>query len=349
LGIASTWERVELRNGCRALRFSRTRVEYQLLDTGNATVDEARVRYAREFDELVDGALASQRPDIVLTYGSSQAEIARRARARVLGSRVVFSVHNYAYRSPNAFSEVDVILTPTLSVTQHYRDLHNVHSTPVRMAIHVPDILAPVRQPAFCTFVNPTTMKGVHLFVRLLQACQEKLPDVMFLVVESRGSAHNLAKAALECGVELAKLTNFRIARNTSNPASVFAVTRVLLVPSLMEAGARIAAEAMINGIPVIGTDRGCIPETVGEGGFILPACDNFDDESSKEIVNKWVEVLTLLHQDHKIYSKVSRAAAQATNVYRDGTVNRERVALFERISEGTACVACTAINGEQF
>ena len=32
-----------------------------------------------------------------------------------------------------------------------------------------------------------------------------------------------------------------------------------------------VAIEAMINGIPVIGSDRGGIPETLGEAGFCLP------------------------------------------------------------------------------
>jgi glycosyltransferase involved in cell wall biosynthesis len=309
------------RSGCPVLAFSHNGVDYRLLDTGPATVNEARVRHASDFDQLLHEALAAGRPDIVLTYGSSHAEVARRARARKLGSRVVFSVHNFAYREPHAFSEVDVILTPTRAVSDHYRASHHVNSISLRMAIDPTDVLAPVREPAFYTFVNPTKMKGVHLFVRLLQRSRQQIPDAMFLVVESRGSSQHLSQAAAECGVDLTQLTNFRIVRNTPKPANVFAVTRVLLVPSLMEAGARIAAEAMINGIPVIGSDQGGTPETVAEGGIILPA--------GEDNVDQWADAIATLHHNEPLYRKLAQAAAEATADYRNGTAEKERVALF--------------------
>jgi glycosyltransferase involved in cell wall biosynthesis len=321
------------RTGAPVLQFFWRDVEYCLLDTGGMTVNQARARFVHEFDELLDRALETECPDVVLTYGSSEQEIVRRARIRARGCRVVLSVHNHAYRSSRSFEEVDVVLTPTRSLTEHYRRLLHRDSIPVPMAVDTADIEAPVRQPVFYTFVNPTELKGVHLFVRLLSACQEKLPDVMFLVVESRGSAVDLARAGSECGVNLARLTNFRIARNTTRPASFFAVTRVLLVPSLIEAGARIAVEAMINGIPVIASDRGGTPETVGTGGFILPAWRSDSGDAPGPIVDRWLKTIELLHRDCQFYAKASKAAYDATDRYRNGTVERERVALFESIA----------------
>ncbi len=41
-----------------------------------------------------------------------------------------------------------------------------------------------------------------------------------------------------------------------------------------------IAIEAMINGIPVIGSDRGGIPETLGAAGFCLPLPDRLTPAS---------------------------------------------------------------------
>jgi glycosyltransferase involved in cell wall biosynthesis len=32
-----------------------------------------------------------------------------------------------------------------------------------------------------------------------------------------------------------------------------------------------VAAEAMVNGIPVVASNRGAIPETLGHGGVVLP------------------------------------------------------------------------------
>jgi len=59
----------------------------------------------------------------------------------------------------------------------------------------------------------------------------------------------------------------------------IYASTRVLLVPSQWEAETwgRVVSEAQFSGIPVLASDRGALPETVGEGGAIIkydaPAC----------------------------------------------------------------------------
>jgi glycosyltransferase involved in cell wall biosynthesis len=45
----------------------------------------------------------------------------------------------------------------------------------------------------------------------------------------------------------------------------------VVLVPSLYEGFGRVAAEALTLGIPVIASDRGALPEVIGEAGQCLP------------------------------------------------------------------------------
>ncbi len=48
-------------------------------------------------------------------------------------------------------------------------------------------------------------------------------------------------------------------------PREYFALTRMLLVPSVWEEPfGRVAAEAMVNGIPAIVSNRGALPEVVG-------------------------------------------------------------------------------------
>ncbi len=49
---------------------------------------------------------------------------------------------------------------------------------------------------------------------------------------------------------------------NTLDPRHFYRVTRVLLVPTLVsEMFGRVAAEALANGIPVLASDRGALPE----------------------------------------------------------------------------------------
>lgn len=48
---------------------------------------------------------------------------------------------------------------------------------------------------------------------------------------------------------------------------------RLLLVPSTVEdAFPRVIVEAALHGVPSIGTDRGGIPEAIGDAGIVLPA-----------------------------------------------------------------------------
>ena len=58
---------------------------------------------------------------------------------------------------------------------------------------------------------------------------------------------------------------------NTPDPRDFYRVSRVVLMPSSGEnrwAGWR--SEAMANGIPVLASDRGALPETLGDAGFVF-------------------------------------------------------------------------------
>ena len=75
-------------------------------------------------------------------------------------------------------------------------------------------------------------------------------------------------------GIDLSRLKNVRIMPSTPDPRTFYAVTKLLLMPSLIESAGLVAMEAMTNGIPVLGSNRGGLPETIGDAGFLfdLPA-----------------------------------------------------------------------------
>jgi glycosyltransferase involved in cell wall biosynthesis len=59
---------------------------------------------------------------------------------------------------------------------------------------------------------------------------------------------------------------------NTNDPCKFYAPSRIVLLPSVWwENQPLVAIESMINGIPLIGSDRGGIPEVLGSSGFVLP------------------------------------------------------------------------------
>jgi glycosyltransferase involved in cell wall biosynthesis len=312
-----------------SFRFSHRGVSYCLLDTGSARVSAARG--ASGLDTLLGTALNDEIPDILLTYGGSEAEIRRRTKARGAGACVVFSMHNCEYRSPGAFAGVDAILTPSRFVSDHYRRTHGVDSIPLPVPVNLADVIAPSTEPAFFTLINPTPRKGVRLFVRLIKECSERWPDLAFLAVESRASGEALTKMIEAPGVGV---RNLHIVPNTPKAASIYALTRVLLMPSLVEAAGRVAVEAQLNGIPVIASDRDGLPETVGDGGLVLPASADPESPEGVAVVRRWVELVGRLHLDRDFYQRASRAAWEGVTKHRSGDVERERVAIFEAIAK---------------
>jgi glycosyltransferase involved in cell wall biosynthesis len=63
----------------------------------------------------------------------------------------------------------------------------------------------------------------------------------------------------------------------------IYQSARIVLVPSILnEAWARVVTEAQISGIPILASDRGGLPESVGPGGILVdPDADISDWEKA--------------------------------------------------------------------
>jgi len=156
-------------------------------------------------------------------------------------------------------------LSNSAFTAQRWRALCGIDSTVV------PPLVLPERyfvstQGDRVLFVNPTPIKGVEIMFALAVAC----PDIPFLVSESWGldpnwRAHCIDRAAL--------LPNIEWSGATRDMRPVYARSRTLLMPSLWEeAYGRTVVEAQINAIPVVASNRGALPDTVGSGGVLVDA-----------------------------------------------------------------------------
>jgi glycosyltransferase involved in cell wall biosynthesis len=87
-------------------------------------------------------------------------------------------------------------------------------------------------------------------------------------------------------------------------------------MPSLWrESLGRVAVEAMANGLPVLASDRGALPETLGAAGFVLTIPERYTP-TSPEIptpreVAPWVATIERLWDDPEFEAR-HRALAQA-------------------------------------
>jgi glycosyltransferase involved in cell wall biosynthesis len=113
-------------------------------------------------------------------------------------------------------------------------------------------------------------------------------------------------------------------------------LTRILLVPSVFdEPFGRVAAEAMINGIPPIVSNRGGLPETVGMGGIVLNLPDwlrpGTAQVPTEEETQPWFDAVIRLWDDPAEYERASTAAlTEAEILYDEVTLRARYLAYFE-------------------
>jgi len=255
------------------------------------------------------------RPDIVLTYGGDKASVGVRTLAARAKAKVVFWLHNLGYTTQDAFAGCDAVVAPSRFLCDHYRAKTGVSCSQIPPVIDESRVLAERTVRAkFVTFLNPVLQKGVTVFARLAELLSKTRPDIPFLVVEGRGRIEWLGN----CGVDLSNVNSIQKMANTVDPRQFYRLSRIVLVPSFcQESFGRVVVEAMLNGIPVIASDRGALPEVVGTGGICLSLPEQLgpsarEAPSAKEL-EPWITSLLRLWDDPDEYENAARAAVQAS------------------------------------
>jgi glycosyltransferase involved in cell wall biosynthesis len=136
------------------------------------------------------------------------------------------------------------------------------------------------------TFVNPLPIKGLETFLAICR----RLPQIDFLAVQ--GWSMDLPQIELPNVTVLPQQLDMRV---------VYGKTMAVLMPSLCEeAFGRLPVEAAFSGIPTIASNLGGLPESVGEGGILLPPDD----------VDAWVDAIKRM-LDKRYYRQLSQRAAE--------------------------------------
>lgn len=244
-------------------------VEHLIVKTGAPQRRFMTCQEEETYVSLFRAEVAHRRPDMVFLWGSLVLERTIMREARDAGIPVVFYLVNPGYHDPTVFKDVSVIITDTEATAALYRQRHGFDCIPVGKFINPAESVSKApRQPEFITFINPSFEKGVSVFMPLAKLAARVCPEVRFLVVESRGrwaTALQVLKFSPE------DFPNVKVVGHQLDMRPVYASTRALLVPSLWhESGARVIAEAHVNGIPVLASDTGGSAELVGQGGVVL-------------------------------------------------------------------------------
>lgn len=289
----------------RPWRYAEAGVEHFIVPLArNARELQSRNDEQRLFAEA-RRMLAEFQPDILITYGGGLFEQSLVDAARAQGVTTVFYLANPGYRNRETFKGIDQVVFDTETTRALYRDRLGLEGVAIGKFVERP--IMPADAPHdHVLFVNPSAEKGVTLFYRIAELAREIVPALRFLVVESRAT---LGTAEQRTGMGFSRMANIDRVGLQSDMGAVFSRTRVLLQPSLWhESGARAAIEAMSLGIPVVATDRGGIPEVLGDAGIMIPPpkpmIDNHWLIPPKLAVIDWVEALRLLTEDPDFYAE---------------------------------------------
>jgi glycosyltransferase involved in cell wall biosynthesis len=308
--------------------------------------DEARpdraesAQYLGLFDQLLDDFA----PDQVIACNGHPMIFEAMARARARGTITAFAVRGFGYYDRRHFKDVDHAFTCSQYLTDVYREKVGLISTPIDPPIEWSDVVASEESRAFVTFVHPAPHKGLLLFARLADMLGSRRPDIPILVVQSGHSAGSLNAIA---GVDFSQYPQIMAAPPVPRPSAYFALTRLLLVPSVWEEPfGRVAAEAMINGIPPLVGNRGALPYVVGGdfldggGGRVLPVPDWMTSSTtrlpSEQEVEPWYTAVCALWDDTALYDSIAdRAKAIALERYSEDVSRRQHVSYFVSLQAG--------------
>jgi len=299
---------------------------------------------AAQYLRLIDGMLDEFQPDQLIACNGHGMILDAMAHARPRSVTTSFAVRGYGYYDRRYFADVDYAFTCSQFLTDLYRDKVGLVSTPLEPPLEWSSVVAPEESRAFVTFVNPSPHKGLLLFARLADMLGARRPDIPILVVQSGQTAGALNSIP---GIDFGKYPQIMAAPPVPRPADYFALTRVLIVPSVWEEPfGRVAAEAMINGIPALVSERGSLPAVVrgdfsdGGGGRVLPIPAWMTEKTTRvpaaEEIAPWYDAVCALWDDAVLYRAVAeRARAIAEERYSEAVSRQKHVDYFTTLRPG--------------
>jgi glycosyltransferase involved in cell wall biosynthesis len=282
---------------------------------------------------FVERAIGEFHPDLILTYGGLSAERKIHRLAHQRGIPVVFYLHNSLYKKAETFSDVDLVLAPSKFISDFYAERLGIQSQVLYPIFNSDHCLVTRRNPRFFTFMNPVPEKGLTLFARLVGQALRQLPRAEFLVVEVRWTKADVARR----GFKFDRIPNIKVISHQQEIKTVYAETRALLHPSFwVEAFGRTIVEAQANGIPVLASRQGGIPEAMNGGGFLFDLPEqckkNYMAIPTPEDIQPWMDQLRVLLEDEEAYAEAQRRALQAAQDIRPEKIVQRTIEMFNQL-----------------
>ena len=219
------------------------------------------------------------------------------------GAFPLFYVHNGPelglFENPKA---LPLVLTKSYFFLEKIKREQEVNSELLYPAVDLDRYRIEKNSHECITMVNPVEVKGVVPFMKVAVA----RPDRKFLVLEGWGTPPRILEV-------MRKIPNITYLSKQLGMLPIYSRTHVLMVPSQWEeAFGRVIPEAQVNGIPVLASRVGGIPEAIGKGGVLV---------EDKENPEAWLKGLELLEARYDEYS--ARAKENAKRFSAEKAVTR--------------------------
>lgn len=219
--------------------------------------------------------LKTFRPDIVLSFGTDALSVAMAAERRRFGIPGAYVICNRFQKHCTAYFN-DVLLTDSHVTAAFYRDTEGLDVISCGEFIVPERVRIRERRGKFVTFVSPSPAKGAALMAKLIVTANLERPDIAFQIVETHQTFISSLKGIVNPdgtpALQGQAFHNVACRPAAVSPYEIYENASVVVMPSVVEESwGRVATEAVMNGIPVLVSDRGGLPEAAGEGGIIQP------------------------------------------------------------------------------
>lgn len=243
------------------------------MDTGNG-YDTTRCG-SWQIPRFLQQSVADHPPDLLITQSVGSGLLARvAARQEVpavvrLASAAEADLLAAAAREDPAVgaalrSPLVTLVAVSRFVATRAVDLLGISPAVIYPPVRLQACVAPGHDPEHITFINPIPLKGLEIALRVARL----LPQRQFVFVEA-WNIPGAQRKALDR--EISKLPNVTFRPRSVGLADVYRSTAVLLAPSqCQEAFSRVVLEACANGIPVLASKVGGVPEAMGESGVLF-------------------------------------------------------------------------------
>lgn len=303
---------------------------------GDGIVSHRRVTYdLRENERALHGsfqhAILYGAFNIMLTFGGTPGDIGRHKLAKECGLKIVFALRNHGYLSDASFfAPFSGILTPSRYLSNVYRASLGVQSTPIPPLIDLEDVLVSASSNTGASREPESVRHGDTVAAveksESEQAGNQNAAKAKYFTVINAGAPEKGRRFMERLGPELVKrgipllLVEGRGGRfdcpgavwmdPVAQPKEIYAKTKVLLVPSLwQEPAGRVVAEAAVNGIPSIVSDRGGLEEMAPT--FIEPIPERITEAYSGPIeaadIDPWLTFIEDMDGCAEIYQGRAR------------------------------------------